>query len=399
MAFEAVRGQDIAVKMLVHELENDRVPQTLLFHGPDGSGKFLTALQLVKELNCTRKTSPVLGSKAGNGSKAVKGSKAVNGSKAGFGAGCECASCRRLDQLISRDLFLIVKSNLKNTFLLWNQYGVKPAHVREFIRDLKRVLVSLAGEQKLQKASERIQSFLQQPGLRDGTLASKKVEEVIDLVLSVLPALEGSTVGIDSIREVQRYLSLKSSGAEVRAVIIDGAERMTMEASNCFLKILEDTPANALIILTTAHREQIRSTILSRCRSYRFRPLGNESWDALVQSRYGATEASHTPESKAVPLFERLLQDDMDLLTLTDCVRETAEGESAIGFLDRLVEKLRGRIPALEKKSINAVQEIEVLLKRVEFVRSSILNRHVNTATALHDLLLGDLTAMKKYIV
>ena len=72
--FKAVKGQNIAVKMLSQELAGGLLPQTLLFHGPDGTGKFLTAIELAKLLNCENPGSEPTGENAGSG--------------------CCCVSCR-----------------------------------------------------------------------------------------------------------------------------------------------------------------------------------------------------------------------------------------------------------------------------------------------------------------
>lgn len=53
MSFATVRDQDTALQLLRNVTENNRVPNGLLFWGPDGVGKFLTALEFAKALNCT----------------------------------------------------------------------------------------------------------------------------------------------------------------------------------------------------------------------------------------------------------------------------------------------------------------------------------------------------------
>jgi len=55
-------------------------------------------------------------------------------------------------------------------------------------------------------------------------------------------------IGINRIREVQKYLSLRGE-EKAKFVILDGAEYMTDKAANSFLKISEDTPEHAVIVL------------------------------------------------------------------------------------------------------------------------------------------------------
>ncbi|MGD8377160.1 MAG: DNA polymerase III subunit delta' [Acidobacteriota bacterium] len=52
MSFEGIVGQDRALDALRRGLDEDRLHPSLLFHGPDGVGKRLTAFHLAAALNC-----------------------------------------------------------------------------------------------------------------------------------------------------------------------------------------------------------------------------------------------------------------------------------------------------------------------------------------------------------
>lgn len=52
MAFKDIAGNDRVKKILRLALERDRVPNSLLFCGPEGTGKRQTALTVAKALNC-----------------------------------------------------------------------------------------------------------------------------------------------------------------------------------------------------------------------------------------------------------------------------------------------------------------------------------------------------------
>ena len=54
MRFSRVRDQQVPLQFLRNMLERKRVPHGLLFHGPAGIGKRLTALEFAKALNCTQ---------------------------------------------------------------------------------------------------------------------------------------------------------------------------------------------------------------------------------------------------------------------------------------------------------------------------------------------------------
>jgi len=61
MAFQDIPGNDRVKKILKLALGRGRVPNSLLFVGPDGVGKHRTALELAKALNCLTRTDDACG--------------------------------------------------------------------------------------------------------------------------------------------------------------------------------------------------------------------------------------------------------------------------------------------------------------------------------------------------
>lgn len=87
------------------------------------------------------------------------------------------------------------------------------------------------------------------------------------------------TIGIGEVRELQKTLFLKPLNGETKAVILKNSQNLTIEAQNALLKILEEPPSSALIILTASQKELLLSTILSRCKIIEFKsetPLYSE---------------------------------------------------------------------------------------------------------------------------
>jgi len=73
-------------------------------------------------------------------------------------------------------------------------------------------------------------------------------------------------MGIEDVRNIQGQILLKPFRGKTKAVILDVYENITLEAQNALLKILEEPPANTIIIITTAKKELILPTIISRCK-------------------------------------------------------------------------------------------------------------------------------------
>ncbi|MFN0118267.1 MAG: ATP-binding protein [Elusimicrobiota bacterium] len=85
-----------------------------------------------------------------------------------------------------------------------------------------------------------------------------------------------TAIKIDSIRESDRFAYFKPIESKRRCVIIEDAHKMTTEAANALLKILEEPPNNAQFILLAADEHSLPSTVLSRCAILRFKPLSIE---------------------------------------------------------------------------------------------------------------------------
>ncbi|OQY18152.1 MAG: DNA polymerase III subunit delta' [Desulfobacteraceae bacterium 4572_35.1] len=88
---------------------------------------------------------------------------------------------------------------------------------------------------------------------------------------------DGTQIKIDQVRHVQQELSHPPISAPLRVCIIDNAERLNAAASNALLKTLEEPRPNTLIILISAHYEQLLDTIKSRCQQLPFARLKQQT--------------------------------------------------------------------------------------------------------------------------
>jgi hypothetical protein len=73
-------------------------------------------------------------------------------------------------------------------------------------------------------------------------------------------------MGIEDVRNVQKAILLKPFRGKMKAVILNLYENITLEAQNALLKILEEPPANTIVVLMVAKKELLLPTIISRCK-------------------------------------------------------------------------------------------------------------------------------------
>jgi DNA polymerase-3 subunit delta' len=89
---------------------------------------------------------------------------------------------------------------------------------------------------------------------------------------------------IGQLRAVQRAAYFQPMGRR-RVFIMDGAETMRADVSNVFLKILEEPPGSATLILTAPSPFNLLPTIVSRCMQFHFAPLPQDEVESILKAK------------------------------------------------------------------------------------------------------------------
>src|SRR5271165_2981432 len=79
--------------------------------------------------------------------------------------------------------------------------------------------------------------------------------------------LRGEIV-VEDAREITAFFRLTAAEGGWRIVVVDGAEEMNRNAANALLKILEEPPRRALLLLISHSPGRLLPTIRSRCRHF-----------------------------------------------------------------------------------------------------------------------------------
>ena len=88
---------------------------------------------------------------------------------------------------------------------------------------------------------------------------------------------------IGQLRAVQRAACFQPMGR--RVFILDGAETMRWDVANVFLKILEEPPGSATLILTAPSPYALLPTIVSRCLQFHFAPLPQSAVESILREK------------------------------------------------------------------------------------------------------------------
>lgn len=94
-----------------------------------------------------------------------------------------------------------------------------------------------------------------------------------------------NVIKVDEIRDFCGELFLKPTKTSHKVFIIDDAECMNEQAQNALLKVLEEPPLYATIILITSNKEKLLNTIKSRVVDVQFDFLSNEEIKKILDSR------------------------------------------------------------------------------------------------------------------
>ncbi len=93
-------------------------------------------------------------------------------------------------------------------------------------------------------------------------------------------------ISIDQIRDVQHTASMPPFEGRCKVFIIEGAERLSLEAANSLLKTLEEPEEKVAFILLTVNEKLLPETIVSRCQVIRLSPVVSEVIEKALIEKY-----------------------------------------------------------------------------------------------------------------
>ena len=90
-------------------------------------------------------------------------------------------------------------------------------------------------------------------------------------------------IRIDDVRNINDFMSKKSSDGGWKVVIIDSIDDMNTASANALLKILEEPPAKSILLLISHNVGQLLPTIKSRCTKLVLKPLDTSTVSSLLR--------------------------------------------------------------------------------------------------------------------
>jgi DNA polymerase-3 subunit delta' len=135
---------------------------------------------------------------------------------------------------------------------------------------------------------------------------------------------------VGQLRAVQRAAYFQPMGRR-RVFILDSAETMRWDVANVFLKILEEPPGSATLILTAPSPYALLPTIISRCLQFHFAPLPQSAVEKILKEKTGREPAE-------IKLAAQLAEGSPGLAIEMDVDATSQRRKSALRILERAAQ-------------------------------------------------------------
>ena len=169
--------------------------------------------------------------------------------------------------------------------------------------------------------------------------------------LDVVEMDAASNRGIDDIRDIRDKVAFSPVEGKSKVYILDEAHMLTKEASNAFLKVLEEPPGHVIFVLCTTEAHKVLPTIQSRCQRFEFR-RPDTNMVLKVLERIAAAENIEIEEAGL------------------GAIARSSSGSfrDAIGALDQLATYSAGKIAIADVLSMLGAVESELLFEAVDII-------------------------------
>ncbi len=165
--------------------------------------------------------------------------------------------------------------------------------------------------------------------------------------VDVLEIDGASNRGIDEIRQLRSFASVRPSRSKYKIYIIDEVHMLTKEAFNALLKTLEEPPPHVKFIFCTTNPEKMPITVLSRCQRFDFAPVVADEIKERLQ--YIVQSEGAEAEDAALTLLARRAGGSMrDSQSLLEQLLAFSSGQITVAAVHQMLGTAPGgRVEAL----------------------------------------------------
>lgn len=159
--------------------------------------------------------------------------------------------------------------------------------------------------------------------------------------VDVLEIDGASNRGIDEIRQLRSFASVRPSRSKHKIYIIDEVHMLTKEAFNALLKTLEEPPPHVKFIFCTTNPEKMPITVLSRCQRFDFAPVVAD--EIKERLRYIVQSEGAEAEDGALTLLARRAGGSMrDSQSLLEQLLAFSSGQITVAAVHQMLGTASG---------------------------------------------------------
>lgn len=212
--------------------------------------------------------------------------------------------------------------------------------------------------------------------------------------MDVMELDAASNTQVDKVRdEIIDRVALASSRDRFKVFILDEVHMLSASSFNALLKTIEEPPAHVVFILATTEKHKVPATIVSRCQTFRFRPLTTEEIASHLLDLSEAENIDLSPAAAKVIAKNAggAMRDALTLLDRAIAFSGTHITEEQVGEMLGLTpqELLAQTIGALIRKDNQALHASFETLKNEGFDANAFLKDIKNTLGDLFYFALG----------
>ena len=207
MPFRDIIGHRRIVGLLSQSVEADTLPPSLLFAGPDGVGKRLTAVATALALNCTENSQPL------------------------FDACGKCAACTRIARNVHPDVLVVEPGDTGSIKIDQVREIVDRAGYRPFEGRRRAVVIDQADALVVAAQHALLKSLEEPPPSTVFFLITSRPDAMLPTVLSRCPRLRFRPLSPEDVARVLVKLGEPEAKAHAAAAAADGSVGRALEAS------------------------------------------------------------------------------------------------------------------------------------------------------------------------
>lgn len=201
---------------------------------------------------------------------------------------------------------------------------------------------------------------------------------------------EKDVIKVEEIRKLITEIYIKPTYSSKKVIIINDADKMNSSAQNALLKVLEEPPLYATLILITSNKEKIIRTILSRVTEIKFDNLTVDELEKIVGNCIDLTYARGSA-SKALSLMENdcyaVSQELVDLFnkkSFLDINKKVSEIKSSDTDIVKILEL--AKVMYHKNMKQDTYRKIKIINLLEETIRN--LGRNANSDLTLDRLII-----------